>query len=125
MRATATRSTATRPWRILNGRPFPSRSPKLEPSTATSTSPRRKAAFRSTSRQRRKKDSTRSPSAFPVRTRERHNSRQDLLHHLRRLDSRQLLIEALELEAELLVIDAEEVKDGRIQIADVHGVLDD
>jgi len=40
-------------------------------------------------------------------------------------DARQPLIQALELEAELGVVDAHEVEDRGVEVVDVYGVFDD
>jgi len=47
------------------------------------------------------------------------------LHHLRRDDAGGFLVEALEAEGEAVVIHAEAVEDGGVEVADVDGVLDD
>ena len=47
------------------------------------------------------------------------------LHHLRGGDSGGLLVEALEAESEAVVIHAETVEDGGVEVADVDRVLDD
>ncbi len=52
-------------------------------------------------------------------------SSQDAIDDLGRHDAGELLIEALELERELVVIEAEQVEDRRVQVADVHRVLHD
>ena len=50
---------------------------------------------------------------------------QYLLNHLRGDDADEFLVEALVLEEELVVVDAEAIKDGRVEVAHVNGVLDD
>src|SRR5258708_942487 len=52
-------------------------------------------------------------------------SRNQLWDHARRQHAGQLLIETLKLERELVVIDTELVKNRRVEIADVHWILDD
>ena len=50
-------------------------------------------------------------------------SAEDVLHHVRRLDARKPKIESLEAVGEALVVDAEQVHHGSVQIADVDGIL--
>ena len=51
--------------------------------------------------------------------------REYLLNHLRGDDADEFLVEALVLEDQLVVVDAEAIKDGRVEVAHVDGVLDD
>src|SRR5579859_3934251 len=53
------------------------------------------------------------------------SSSQYFSHHVRRLHARQLLIEALEWIVQLAVIESQQIKDGRVQIADLDWILDD
>lgn len=50
-------------------------------------------------------------------------SRNDILDHTCRLNSSDSLVESLVGETEAFVVDAEEVKNGGIEIPDVHGFL--
>src|SRR6185503_275283 len=50
---------------------------------------------------------------------------QDFPHHPRRLDAGEPLVEALEAVAEPLVIEAKQVEERRLEVADVHRILDD
>src|SRR4051794_16685363 len=52
-------------------------------------------------------------------------SRQDRLDRVGRLDAGQALVEALVLDRQPGVVDAELVQDGGVDVADVDGVLDD
>src|SRR5579872_1441693 len=53
-------------------------------------------------------------------------SRQNRLHDLRLLlDARQALVQALELVDQLLVVQAQQVEDGRVDVPDMHRVLHD
>ena len=54
-----------------------------------------------------------------------HRSRQHSLHHLRRLDSGEALIQALVGEGEAVVGDAHAVEDRRVEVVQVDGVFDD
>ena len=53
------------------------------------------------------------------------NSRQQLLDHVGRLDAGQPLVEALVAVGEPLVVEAQQVQHGGVEVADVDGVLDD
>jgi hypothetical protein len=52
-------------------------------------------------------------------------SGEQLLDHLRLLDAGQLAVEALEAVGEALVVEAEQVQHRGVEVADVHGILDD
>ena len=55
----------------------------------------------------------------------RKGSDQNIAHDFRRLDASKTLIEALVFERELFVVDSELMQNGRVEVPDVDGVLDD
>ena len=55
----------------------------------------------------------------------RQPSGQNSFHHARLLDAGQPLVEPLVLVGEPLVVEAQQVQDGGVEVADVHRVLDD
>src|SRR5436190_122779 len=82
---------------------------------AALSSARRDLSMALPSRMRRAEDSIALPAL-----------RQNRFHHLRlRIHARELHVRAQPLHRELAMVDAEQMQNGRVQIANMHRVLDD
>jgi hypothetical protein len=65
-------------------------------------------------------------SSNPVTSRHAESpSGEDFLDDAGGFDAGEALVKALELKREAFVIDAQQVEDGGVEVADVHGVADD
>src|SRR5262249_62422266 len=65
------------------------------------------------------------PASSACRRTEYTASGEQLLHHARRLDAGEALVQPLVAEAEPAVVEAEQVQHAGVEVANVHRILDD